>query len=274
MFVIGATYRRRDLHERLGGQRQGGISTPRDHPAILLFTGESGHQYGYRDGFQADGTYWYTGEGQSGDMKMSAGNLAIRDHHAKGKALHLFEQDRSRGSVRYLGEGTCLGHHLATVPDREGNPRKAIVFELSVGEESPTGAAPDLSDSAEKAPPGLWTLDLAVLRARCLSRAAKDAPPKERRRLLREGSEAIRVYALRRAAGRCEACRGEAPFSTKVGQPFLEVHHVRRRADGGPDHPRWVAALCPNCHRRVHFGANGGEFNRMIASVVEALESS
>src|ERR1700746_1774493 len=24
----------------------------------------------------------------------------------------------------------------------------------------------------------------------------------------------------------------------------------RRLSDGGPDHPRWVVAVCPNCHRR------------------------
>ncbi|QIG49485.1 hypothetical protein G5V57_18280 [Nordella sp. HKS 07] len=31
--------RRRDLHDQLSGQSQGGISTPADHPIILLFTG-------------------------------------------------------------------------------------------------------------------------------------------------------------------------------------------------------------------------------------------
>ena len=38
------------------------------HPVIFLFTGEQGEQYGYSDDFQTDGTYWYNGEGQVGDM--------------------------------------------------------------------------------------------------------------------------------------------------------------------------------------------------------------
>ncbi|MGK5511732.1 HNH endonuclease [Brevibacillus formosus] len=50
----------------------------------------------------------------------------------------------------------------------------------------------------------------------------------------------------------CEACGSEAPFKTAKGGPFLEVHHRRRLSDGGPDHPEWVAAICPNCHRRCH----------------------
>ena len=49
MFVQGQVYRRRDLHDQYGGQQQGGISTPANYPIILLFTCESGQQYGYAD---------------------------------------------------------------------------------------------------------------------------------------------------------------------------------------------------------------------------------
>jgi 5-methylcytosine-specific restriction protein A len=68
MFVPGQIYRRRDLHHQFGGQQQGGISTPSRFPIILLFTGDSGARYGYHDGWQADGLFLYTGEGQRGDM--------------------------------------------------------------------------------------------------------------------------------------------------------------------------------------------------------------
>ena len=44
-------YKRTDLHEIFGGQRQGGISTPKDNKVILLFSGSSGEQYGYEDGW-------------------------------------------------------------------------------------------------------------------------------------------------------------------------------------------------------------------------------
>ncbi len=40
MFEVGRVYNRRlEIHEPYGGQRQGGISTPRDWPFIFLFTG-------------------------------------------------------------------------------------------------------------------------------------------------------------------------------------------------------------------------------------------
>lgn len=59
-------------------------------------------------------------------------------------------------------------------------------------------------------------------------------------------------HVLARAAGRCEACGEPAPFLGDDDEPFLEVHHVRRLADGGPDRVENAVALCPNCHRALH----------------------
>src|SRR4051812_21567862 len=92
-FEPGGIYNRiRHIHDVYGGQRQGGISTPRLAPLIFLFTGETGDQYGYRDGPRADGIFAYTGEGQIGDMEFVRGNLAIRDHVKDGRDLLLFEK--------------------------------------------------------------------------------------------------------------------------------------------------------------------------------------
>ena len=73
------------------------------------------------------------------------------------------------------------------------------------------------------------------------------------------------MCVLRRADGICEDCGSKAPFVTKKRRPYLEPHHIRRRADGGPDDPRWVVALCPNCHREVHYGIKGGELNQRLS---------
>jgi len=61
--------------------------------------------------------------------------------------------------------------------------------------------------------------------------------------------------ALFRANGICEACHQPAPFLRKTdATPYLEVHHIKRLADDGPDTLENVRALCPNCHRQAHFG--------------------
>jgi hypothetical protein len=81
MFEVGNIYdRRSEIHGLYRGQQYGGISTPADHPFVFLFTGEAGEQYGYRDGWDDNGVFLYTGEGQEGNMEFVRGNRAIRDH--------------------------------------------------------------------------------------------------------------------------------------------------------------------------------------------------
>jgi 5-methylcytosine-specific restriction protein A len=57
------------------------------------------------------------------------------------------------------------------------------------------------------------------------------------------------------AKGKCGGCKRPAPFRTKkAGRPYLEVHHKRQLADQGEDSVENAIALCPNCHRKAHFG--------------------
>lgn len=91
-------------------------------------------------------------------------------------------------------------------------------------------------------------------------------------------SEVVREYVLWRADGVCERCGSDAPFARVDGAPYLEAHHIRRLTDGGPDDPRSVAGLCPNCHREAHDGLKReeikAELERAIHLVETALESS
>lgn len=65
------------------------------------------------------------------------------------------------------------------------------------------------------------------------------------------------VAVLRRADGVCERCGNQAPFLRQSdGSPYLEVHHWNPLSQGGEDTIDNAAALCPNCHREVHFGQN------------------
>jgi 5-methylcytosine-specific restriction enzyme A len=66
--------------------------------------------------------------------------------------------------------------------------------------------------------------------------------------ILRLGS--ARRAVLLRSDGHCENphCTGEAQDTTDAGRPILEVDHIQNLAQGGPDHPEQMIALCPNCH--------------------------
>lgn len=280
-FVPGQTYVRQELHDRFGGQRFGGISTPTDHPMIFLFTGKAGEQYGYEDGFQDNGTFWYTGEGQVGDMEMKAGNRAIRDHAEEDKTLHLFTSEgQPTGVVEYMGEATYLDHHWTIAPDKNGDPRRAIVFELEFLAETEGEPSPSIEKDVDEAPGDDWEASLEELRRRALASGrdgsgGRDSEGGGGRRTTTttyRRSQAVHAYVLRRAEGTCEGCGDPAPFTKRSGRPYLEPHHIRRRADAGPDHPRWVIALCPNCHRRVHYGRGGKDYNEELADRAGALE--
>ncbi|MBP5996715.1 MAG: HNH endonuclease [Azonexus sp.] len=60
---------------------------------------------------------------------------------------------------------------------------------------------------------------------------------------------------LIRAKGVCQSCGCTAPFTRRSdGTPYLEVHHRQPLAQGGTDTVENAIALCPNCHRKSHYG--------------------
>lgn len=129
MFNPGQRYVRRDIHKLFGGQEQGGISTPAKHKVIFLFSGERGPEHGYVDGWQKNGMFYYTGEGQRGDMQFVRGNAAIRDHLSTGRQIHLFRQLRN-GLVEYICELIYRGFHYQQGKDTDNLMRQIIIFEL------------------------------------------------------------------------------------------------------------------------------------------------
>lgn len=263
-FVPGKLYQRRAIHAEFGGQAQGGISTPAKHPVIFAFTGKSGAQHGYNDARHSDGSISYFGEGQSGDMELVRGNRAIATHVAMGKDLLVFEATGKGRPVRYEGQFVCQGYDEATSVDSDGYSRTAIVFELVPIEAGVITAGVSVE-------PTLPVDDFRKLRELAY-RAAKTPSKKTKSYTVSERSSIIRVYALARAGGTCECCGGAGPFLNQADQPYLEVHHLRRLTDGGPDSPGGVAAICPNCHREIHHGKLGAEKNVELYRLVQDIE--
>ncbi len=81
----------------------------------------------------------------------------------------------------------------------------------------------------------------------------------------------VKAWVLARAKGKCEACLGPAPFVTADNLPYLEVHHVRQLADKGADLVSNAVALCPDCHRRLHYGKDAHEYREKLFRLVPDL---
>lgn len=268
--VVGQTYFRKDLVDLYGGQLQAGIWTPKEFPVVFVFSGDSGKAYGYNDEWK-DGVYQYSGEGQVGDMTFTGGNKAIRDHRKDGKDLLLLKDLGKGKGVRFEGLFECASWREIDGVDKNKNARKIIRFDLV----PVSTAAGELDSETSQAPPSIAPLSLEELRKAALTAAATPAvQPKssDAKRVWRERSDKVRDYVLARSRGVCECCDAPAPFKKKNGTPYLEPHHTTRLADDGPDHPAWVAAICPNCHREVHSGEDGDALNKKISEKLKTIE--
>jgi 5-methylcytosine-specific restriction protein A len=79
-------------------------------------------------------------------------------------------------------------------------------------------------------------------------------------------------WVLDNANGKCELCNSAAPFIDGGGIPFLEVHHVIHLADGGPDTVENAVALCPNCHRELHYGMKSKDKRGILYNTITRLK--
>ena len=129
--IKGNEYKRKELHDFFGGQRQGVISTPKNHPYIFIISSKRGKDHGYVDGWIDENKYFlYTGEGQIGDMEFKGGNRAIRDHYENEKRILLF-QETKKTFIELKEELELIDYSFIQTLDSENTNRKAIQFKFA-----------------------------------------------------------------------------------------------------------------------------------------------
>lgn len=111
-----------------------------------------------------------------------------------------------------------------------------------------------------------------VYRALCkrVERWESTGRTKDRRDLsgsARVRSRTARRAVLMRSSGMCE--NPDCPMPTlpdvsPTGEPLLEVDHIDDHAQGGRDHPKFMIALCPNCHTIKTRGRTGPELTERL----------
>ncbi|HGE8303019.1 TPA: HNH endonuclease [Serratia marcescens] len=264
-------YKRKYLHDLYGGQEQGGISTPKEFPVIFIFTGETGETHGYKDGWSNNDHFSYTGEGQKGNMQFTKGNKDIRDHKENGKDILLFEYNKKRTGVKFAGLFECDSWNYAECEDTQKNMRQGIIFNLFRVSSAQDADHDLISSEVDQKEETLEQLRAKAIKSSEISGQRQQSDSKKS---WFKRSEDVKKYVLKRANGICEACDQPAPFKKKNGEPYLEPHHTKRLADEGPDHPQWVGAICPTCHRRIHSGVDGKEVNKKLMVKLELKEAA
>ncbi|MBO4295364.1 MAG: HNH endonuclease [Desulfovibrio sp.] len=112
-------------------------------------------------------------------------------------------------------------------------------------------------------PDGLWT-----------ERPGRRMPARRRAETcLFSRDPKLKAWLVLRSRGLCEFCGARAPFEEAPDMPYLEVHHVVPLAREGWDVPANAVALCPNCHRAMHFAADREERVRRLYALVARLDA-
>lgn len=139
-----------------------------------------------------------------------------------------------------LSKGGARPSHRALLVRHKANLEIPSAFEISGELEADVARASQLSSDE---------------RLRLLAKAPRKPERKTATITVFTRNPVVIAEVLARAGGHCEVCLDSAPFlKKKDGTPYLEVHHKVRLADDGDDTIGNAIALCPNCHRRKHYG--------------------
>ena len=197
--------------------------------------------------------FHYTGMGMSGDQSLDfMQNKTLAESSTNGVSIHLFEVFEDK-VYTYIGPVKLSeSPYKETQPDQDGNDRQVWMFPLKLV----SGKQPLLEESKIEILVELKEKKAKKLSDQELRKRAKQSGKKAGNRTVSatqfDRSVWVSEYIKRKANGICQLCNQKAPFNNKVGEPYLETHHIIWLSEGGDDSIQNTVALCPNCHRKMH----------------------
>lgn len=263
---INARLKNQDLCDVFKCSPQGGMRRSIRTNSLIII---SNHYASiYEDRWIGDVLH-YTGMGQSGDQDINRSqNRTLKESGTNGVAVFLFEVYGPKGSdYHYRGRVELAGEpYQENQLDESSELRSVWVFplrtldleKLPIIDEAELGKLQQHRQSVAKK-----MSDDALIK--CVTTQQKPAGRTQTTSMTWQRDALVVEFAKRRAAGVCELCENPAPFQDKQGIPYLEVHHIVWLANDGPDTIDNVAALCPNCHRRMHSLNSKGDISRLKA---------
>lgn len=233
------------------GTRSGMRRSLKTNSLVLV----SDHTKSFYEDVWNDEVFYYTGMGLTGDQSLDfMQNKTLANSKENCVDLHLFEVF-SPGSYMYQGQVELNSNPFQEIQhDHQGNKRSVWIFPLKLKNQEKPVLIPEetFNDKEEKKLRKAKKLSLKELRKRATILISK----KKTQKVISERyvrNEYVVEYVKARAKGICELCNNPAPFIDKNKIPFLEVHHIKWLSKNGKDTVNNTVALCPNCHRKMHF---------------------
>lgn len=207
----------------------------------------------YEDKWFGD-TLHYTGMGKKGDQGINASqNRTLNESNTNGVDVFLFEVFESN---KYIYRGQVK---LSETPyqekqkDEDGILRNVWVFPVKVVDNHEVTIEKEIIDNNyKKKEKKAKRLSDAEIEEKAKESQSTKTSVRTTTSQTYERNAYITEYAKRRANGICQLCNTQAPFKNRLGEPYLETHHIEWLSKGGADIIENTVALCPNCHKKMH----------------------
>lgn len=253
---IGETVSNNEIVESFKCNPQGGMRRSIKTNTLVIVSKHVGARGKYYDDKFIGGVYYYTGQGLKGNQSLQLfQNKTLFESASNGVGIHLFEVFKEKEYI-YQGRVRLNGRPLQSDQlDISGNMRKVWVFPLVVAENNKSSfvTIPKmlLDNVYDKQLKSAELIDIHKL-AKLAQHARSPASSRKTYSNTYIRNPFIAAYTKMRAEGKCELCKEPAPFHDRSGTPYLESHHITWLSKGGYDSEDNTAALCPNCHKRMH----------------------
>jgi len=125
----GKSYIRTELHNAFGGNQRRGIVQLPNFNAIFLLPSLKNENAGYEAQWD-DGIYHLSGEGLTGDQKMTVGNKALAESLKKETEIYLFEPlvNKKPFTHKFHSKVKCISFEEYLGPDQNNDIRKMFRF--------------------------------------------------------------------------------------------------------------------------------------------------
>lgn len=247
--VPGTVLLNQDLCDYFGCSPQGGMR--RSHKTNTLVIVTSHIESIYEDKWDGDILH-YTGMGRNGDQQLNTQNKTLAESNSNGISVHLFEVFKDKEYI-YQGPVKLISDpYQQTQLDELKNSRTVWIFPVQLVTHNSAVTLNDFVETSKNKQRKLRKKSLEQLFSDAYATSKIEVGHRNTSTKYYIRSESIVQLAKKLAKGICQLCDQPAPFKDKLGDPYLETHHIDWLANGGSDTPENTVALCPNCHKKIH----------------------
>jgi 5-methylcytosine-specific restriction protein A len=280
--ILGERFKdRKTIWKAFGGQWQQGIVTFPGEKIVNAFSDENGPYPDYRD--PETGVIEYRGQGLTGEQRLILGNKLLEDARLSKEPVRYWH--RPSGESWIFDSWVVVADRSIVIEEDINSVSSRRILWFLIPIDSPVKEnwpleikdAPvlNLTDARNEEPKKLKDLlkDYQKISSQLELEIAGKIISSSPRTQYKRRKEA-RDLVIARAKNSCEydKCTGMPPDVNRQGLAILQVDHIVALAEGGPDIPSNMIALCPNCHGAKTYGLHSEKMSKRFQLLVQRKE--